>query len=267
MRGQSATFSGADSTRTKTQRKLDLEGKTLTSTHPTKNQDAMGPELQILPALVFLLLYQEHDRRRRRPRPLELTTSLVRLATGDGIHVCGGATGTGCGVAAGSAGGGLSSRGACGAHWAAVLVGGSVSVLLAAVSWAAVLVGGSVRVLLTAVSWAAVLVGGSVSVVLAAGSCAAVPVAAVHVAVPVAVLSAVQVDNFPFCFCPFPTLDGGAAVLPLPTVVLGEPLVQVSCPSPSGLWPPSFVYEVGDCLWPGSLAHWLPCCLAHSRSR
>ncbi|KAJ1204286.1 hypothetical protein NDU88_008067 [Pleurodeles waltl] len=56
---------------------------------------------------------------------------------------------------------------------------------------------------------------------------AAVPVAAVHVAVPVAVLSAMQVGgdvDLPF-FLPFPTLDGGAAVLPLPTVVLAEPLV------------------------------------------
>ncbi|KAJ1124730.1 hypothetical protein NDU88_003179 [Pleurodeles waltl] len=28
----------------------------------------MEPELQILPAIVFLLLYQEHERRQRRPR-------------------------------------------------------------------------------------------------------------------------------------------------------------------------------------------------------
>ncbi|KAJ1176351.1 hypothetical protein NDU88_001633 [Pleurodeles waltl] len=39
------------------------------NTHPTRNQDAMEPELQILPAIVFLLLYQEHERRLRRPRP------------------------------------------------------------------------------------------------------------------------------------------------------------------------------------------------------
>ncbi|KAJ1118938.1 hypothetical protein NDU88_007125 [Pleurodeles waltl] len=50
--------------------------------------------------------------------------------------------------------------------------------------------------------------------------------AAVHVAVPVVVLSAVQVGgDFTFFLWSFPTLDGGAAVLPLPTVVLAEPLV------------------------------------------
>ncbi|KAJ1189098.1 hypothetical protein NDU88_005849 [Pleurodeles waltl] len=159
-------------------------------------------------------------------RSLELTTSHVRLTTGDGSHVCGGATGTGCGVAAGDAGRGLSGGSACGVHWAVVLVGGSVSVLLAAVSWMAVLVGGSVSVLLAAVSWAVVLVGDSVSVLLVAVSWAAVPKAAVHVEVPAAVLSAVQVGgDFPFFLWPFPTLDGGAAVLQLTTVVLGEPLV------------------------------------------
>ncbi|KAJ1215653.1 hypothetical protein NDU88_003261 [Pleurodeles waltl] len=94
----------------------------------------MEPELQILSAIVFLLLYQEHNRRRRRPRPLELTTSLVRMTTGDGSHVYDGATGSGCGVATGGAGGGLSSGGACGSHWAAVLVGGSLTSVLAAVS-------------------------------------------------------------------------------------------------------------------------------------
>ncbi|KAJ1153868.1 hypothetical protein NDU88_006626 [Pleurodeles waltl] len=42
----------------------------------------------------------------------------------------------------------------------------------------------------------------------------------------VAVLSAVQVGgDFPFIFWPFPTLDGGAAVLSLTTVVLETPLV------------------------------------------
>ncbi|KAJ1201339.1 hypothetical protein NDU88_005152 [Pleurodeles waltl] len=69
----------------------------------------------------------------------------------------------------------------------------------------------------------AVLVKSSVSWVLAA-----VPVAAVHVAVPVADLSGVQVGgdvDLPFFFRPFPTFDGGAAVLPLPTVVLAEPLM------------------------------------------
>ncbi|KAJ1109976.1 hypothetical protein NDU88_007333 [Pleurodeles waltl] len=43
--------------RIKTRRKQYTEGKTLTSPHPTRNQDAMEPELQILPAMVFLLLH------------------------------------------------------------------------------------------------------------------------------------------------------------------------------------------------------------------
>ncbi|KAJ1218259.1 hypothetical protein NDU88_005842 [Pleurodeles waltl] len=95
------------------------------------------------------------------------------------------------------------------------------AVLVAAVSCKAVLV--------AAVSLAAVLVVAvSLAVVLVAGMClAAVLVAAVSLAaVLVAVLSAVQVcGDLPFFLCPFPTLDGGAAVFPLPTVLLGEPLV------------------------------------------
>ncbi|KAJ1103564.1 hypothetical protein NDU88_000985 [Pleurodeles waltl] len=66
--GLSATFSGVVPTRSKEQRKQDLRGKPLTSRHPTRNQDAMEPELHVLPMLVFLLLFQEHERRRRRPR-------------------------------------------------------------------------------------------------------------------------------------------------------------------------------------------------------
>ncbi|KAJ1142821.1 hypothetical protein NDU88_009134 [Pleurodeles waltl] len=82
----------------------------------------MEPELQILPAFVFLLLYQEHKRRWQRPRVLH------------------------------PARGGLSSVGAFGAHWPAVLVGAvsCEALLVAAVSLAAVLV--------VAVSLAAVLV-------------------------------------------------------------------------------------------------------------
>ncbi|KAJ1138492.1 hypothetical protein NDU88_004875 [Pleurodeles waltl] len=83
--------------------------------------------------------------------------------------------------------------------------------LVAAVSWAAVLV--------AVVSWAAVLV---VAVSLAAVLVAAVSWAAVLVVV----LSAVQVGgDFPFFLCPFPTLDVVAVFFPLPTVVLGGPLV------------------------------------------
>ncbi|KAJ1203702.1 hypothetical protein NDU88_007483 [Pleurodeles waltl] len=153
----------------------------------------MEPELHILPAFVFLLLYQEHERRWRRPR--------------------------------------LSSGGACGAQGPAVLVGGSVSVLLAVVFLAAVLVAAVslAAVLLAAVSWAAVLLAAVswAAVLVAAVSLAAVLVPAVSwAAVLVAVLSTAQVaGDFPFFLCPFPTLDGGAAFFPLPTVVLGGPLV------------------------------------------
>ncbi|KAJ1205038.1 hypothetical protein NDU88_000473 [Pleurodeles waltl] len=52
----------------KTRQKQYTEGKPLTSRHPMRNQDAMEPELHVLPMLVFLLLYQEQDRRCRRPR-------------------------------------------------------------------------------------------------------------------------------------------------------------------------------------------------------
>ncbi|KAJ1097443.1 hypothetical protein NDU88_002562 [Pleurodeles waltl] len=151
--------------------------------------------------------------------------------------------------------GGLSSVGAVGAHCPAVLV--------AAVSLAAVLV--------VAVSCEAVLVVAVplAAVLVTAVSCEAVLVAAVSLAaVLVAVLSAVQIfGDLPVFLCPFPTLDGGAAVFPLPTVLLGEPLVVDVCLSPAGQWPTFYASEVGDCSWSGSLAHWLPRCLAHSRSR
>ncbi|KAJ1157451.1 hypothetical protein NDU88_010163 [Pleurodeles waltl] len=65
---QSATFSGAGAQPIKTRRKQTSNGKTLTSIHPTRNLDSMEPELHILPAIVYLLLYQEHERRRRRQR-------------------------------------------------------------------------------------------------------------------------------------------------------------------------------------------------------
>ncbi|KAJ1201040.1 hypothetical protein NDU88_004856 [Pleurodeles waltl] len=63
---QSATFSGAGAPPIKTWRKQTTNGKTLTSIHSTRNLDSMEPELNILPAIVYLLLYQEHERRRRR---------------------------------------------------------------------------------------------------------------------------------------------------------------------------------------------------------
>ncbi|KAJ1116460.1 hypothetical protein NDU88_004671 [Pleurodeles waltl] len=51
----------------KARRKQYTEGKPLTSRHPTRNQDAIEPELHILPMLLFLLPYQEQDRCHRRP--------------------------------------------------------------------------------------------------------------------------------------------------------------------------------------------------------
>ncbi|KAJ1126845.1 hypothetical protein NDU88_005251 [Pleurodeles waltl] len=71
----------------------------LTSTHPTRNQDAMEPELQILPALIFLLLHQEHERRRRRPSGV-----LGSGAAGGGVLGSGAAGGGVLGSGAGSSG-------------------------------------------------------------------------------------------------------------------------------------------------------------------
>ncbi|KAJ1187029.1 hypothetical protein NDU88_003808 [Pleurodeles waltl] len=221
MRGQSATFSGADSPRTKTQRKQDLEGETLTSTHPTRNQDAMEPKLHILPAIVFLLLYQENAGGEdhggptwKLSRPLKLTTSFIRLTTGDGIHVCGGAIGISCGVAAGGACGGLSSSGACGTHWPAVLVGGG-SVLRSGAGGGGVLgsIAGGGGVLGSGAGGGGVLgssAGGGGVLGSGAGGGGVLGSGA---------------GGGGVLGSPFPTLDGGAAVLPLPTVVLGEPLV------------------------------------------
>ncbi|KAJ1215654.1 hypothetical protein NDU88_003262 [Pleurodeles waltl] len=109
--------------------------------------------------------------------------------------------GAGSGVMSGGAGGGLTDLGAGGGVMSGVLVAGSLTSVLLKVTVSTVLVKGSV-------SWVL----------------AAVAVVAVHVAV--AVLSTMQVGgDMPFFFRPFPTLDGGAAVLPLPTVVLSKPLV------------------------------------------
>ncbi|KAJ1104328.1 hypothetical protein NDU88_001740 [Pleurodeles waltl] len=43
-------------------------GKRSPSTHPTRKEDTMEPELRILPALVFLLIYEHQQWRRRRQR-------------------------------------------------------------------------------------------------------------------------------------------------------------------------------------------------------
>ncbi|KAJ1158965.1 hypothetical protein NDU88_011637 [Pleurodeles waltl] len=122
---------------------------------------------------------------------------------------------------------------------AAVLAAGSVAAVLAAESVAVVLAVGSVEAVLAAGSVAAVLEAGTVPAVLAVGS------VAVQVAVQLAVFSTVQVGvdvdrrcdtgpsvgatipspDLPFSFWPFPTFDGGAAVLPLSPFVFPDPLV------------------------------------------
>ncbi|KAJ1192087.1 hypothetical protein NDU88_001399 [Pleurodeles waltl] len=127
---------------------------------------------------------------------------------------------------------------------ASVLAAGSVVAVLVADFVAAVLVAGSVVAVLVAGSVAAILVAGSVTAVLVAGS-GTVVLVAVHVAVQVAVFSTVLVGvdvdrrcdpgpivgatmpspDLPLIFWPFPTLDGGAAVLPLSPFVFPEPLV------------------------------------------
>ncbi|KAJ1100926.1 hypothetical protein NDU88_006001 [Pleurodeles waltl] len=119
----------------------------------------------------------------------------------------------------------------------AVLVAPSLTAVLVAVSVAAVLVAGSLTAVLAAVSVPVVLVAGSltavlvkgiVSAVLVKGSVSAVLAAVSVAAVQVAVLSAVQVGvnvDLSLIFRPLPILEGGAAVLPLSTFVLPEPLV------------------------------------------
>ncbi|KAJ1211462.1 hypothetical protein NDU88_006822 [Pleurodeles waltl] len=228
----------ADSPRTKTQRKQDLEGKMVTSTHPTRIQDAMEPELQILPAFIFLLLYQEQQRWRRRPHGAGGGGVLFSGAGGViGSGACGsGVLGSGAGV------GGVLGSGA-----------GGGGVLFSSAGGGGVL--GSVPVV--AVSLPAVLVG--------AVSLAVVLVAAVSLAAMlVAVLSGVQVFlDLPVLLCPFPTLDCGAAGSTLPTVPLGAALVGRFFSSlPLGT---DQLFVLLRCS--GYLEHWLPCCLAHSRSR
>ncbi|KAJ1123616.1 hypothetical protein NDU88_002084 [Pleurodeles waltl] len=102
--------------------------------------------------------------------------------------------------------------------WAAVMVPAVswAAGMVLAVSWAAVLLA---AVLLAAVSWAAVLLA---AVSWATGLVAAVSWAAGKVVV----WSAVQIfPDLPVFLCPFPTLDGGAAVSTPPTVHLGAALV------------------------------------------
>ncbi|KAJ1206708.1 hypothetical protein NDU88_002109 [Pleurodeles waltl] len=131
---------------------------------------------------------------------------------------------------------------------AAMLAAGSVAAVLAAGSVEAVLAAGSVAAVLAVGSVAAVLAAGSVVVVLAAGSVVAVLAAGsveVQVAVQVVVFSAIQVGvdvdrrcdtgpsvsatmpspDLPFSFWPFPSFDGGAALLPLSPFVFPDPLV------------------------------------------
>ncbi|KAJ1132154.1 hypothetical protein NDU88_010481 [Pleurodeles waltl] len=133
-------------------------------------------------------------------------------------------------------------------HVGAVLAVDSVVAVLVAGSMTAVLVAASMTAMLVAASMTAVLVAGSMTAVLVAGSVGAVLVAgsvAVQMVVQVAVFSAVQVGvdvdrrcdtgpsvgatmpspDLPFIFWPFPTLDGGAAGLPLFPFVFPELLV------------------------------------------
>ncbi|KAJ1216534.1 hypothetical protein NDU88_004135 [Pleurodeles waltl] len=99
-----------------------MEGEMLTSTHPMRNQDAMEPELQILPAFIFLLLYQEHERRRRRPRGASGGCVLASGAGGGSVLGSGagggGVLGSGAGgvgvLNSGAGGGGVLGSGAGG---------------------------------------------------------------------------------------------------------------------------------------------------------
>ncbi|KAJ1095768.1 hypothetical protein NDU88_000924 [Pleurodeles waltl] len=60
----------------KTRRKQTTNGKTLTSIHSTRKEDSMEPELNILPAIVYLLIYHEYERRRRRQRCITDSTGI-----------------------------------------------------------------------------------------------------------------------------------------------------------------------------------------------
>ncbi|KAJ1150870.1 hypothetical protein NDU88_003657 [Pleurodeles waltl] len=204
----------------KARRKHYTERKPLTSRHPTRNQDAMDSELHVLRMLVFLLLYQEQDRRHRQPRKSPPAS--------DGFPL---------GMAAMSAVVPLSKH-----------VAGLVAVL-AAVSVAEVHVSAPVeghsRTFPAAPE--SCQAGGCQVVVLVV--VLVVVQVAVLVAVQVAVFTAVQVDvvverrgdssssvgatmpcpHLLFGLCPFSTFDGAASVLTLSPFVLEEPLVAGRC--------------------------------------
>ncbi|KAJ1109353.1 hypothetical protein NDU88_006715 [Pleurodeles waltl] len=98
----------------KARRKQYTEGKPLTSRHPTRNQDAMEPKLQVQLMLVYHLIYQEHQRRRRQRRWVrDVSCSLGQLPTGDAADVRSSGTGWAHRRAGGGGCGGDAAGGAC----------------------------------------------------------------------------------------------------------------------------------------------------------
>ncbi|KAJ1129329.1 hypothetical protein NDU88_007700 [Pleurodeles waltl] len=204
----------------------------------------MDPELQILPAIVFLLLYQEHERLRQRPRwrcPVQrclrcsavletvvpcsaVLEAAVSIAGTQLLAVLHGPAGLLLAVT--SLAGGLL---LAGLSWAAGLVLAVLSwaagLVLAVLSWAAGLV-------LAVLSWAAGLVlkvaSWAAGLVLAVLSWAAglVLEVASWAAGMMAVFSAVLLfPDFPGFLWPFPTLEGVTAESTLPPGPLGAALV------------------------------------------
>ncbi|KAJ1219011.1 hypothetical protein NDU88_006582 [Pleurodeles waltl] len=227
----------------------------------------MEPELQILPAFIFLLLYQEHERRRRRQRGACGGGVLFSGACGGGV-LFSGAFGGGvlfsgaCGssvLGSGSAGGVVQFSGACGggvlgsgsADGSGVLGSGSAAGGPVCGSGAAgshvcgsVAAGGRLVVSGTAAGGPVCGSGAAGGRLLGSGAAAGGPVwgsgllavafwaaRLLLVVFPwavwlMAVLSAVLIfPDLPVFLCPFPTLDGVAAVSTLPTVPLGAALV------------------------------------------
>ncbi|KAJ1188818.1 hypothetical protein NDU88_005575 [Pleurodeles waltl] len=200
----------------KAQRKQSVERKPLTFQHPTRTQDAMEPELQVLPMLLYLLLNREQQGRRRQPKVQDVSCSLRQLPTGDDSHV---------------------SCGALSEHVAGlVAVVAAVSVAVVHVSAP---VGGHSRMSPAASD------GCPLGMML--GSVA--EAADVQLVVQVAVSTAIQVDvvvdrrddsgpsagasvpcaDLLFALCPFPTFDGAAVPLALSPFGLEEPLLGGWC--------------------------------------
>ncbi|KAJ1118377.1 hypothetical protein NDU88_006568 [Pleurodeles waltl] len=123
----------------------------------------MEPKLQILPAFMFLLLYQEHERQQQRPH------GVLGSGAGGGGDL---GRGAGGGVVLGSGAGGGGVLGSC---------AGGGGVLGSGAGGGGVLGSGA---------------GGGL-------------------------VRSADFPDLPVLLCPFPTLDGGAAVSTLPTVPLG----------------------------------------------